>query len=75
MAKVTIRINSEVEKEGAPLRDVLQCIAEAHEGYCGHIHGDPDQMEGYHQQMLLEAVKLLTIVSEMPRTLEIQSDN
>ena len=75
MAKVTIHINSEVEEEGAPLRDVLQCIAEAHEGYCGHIHGDPDQMEGYHQQMLLEAVKLLTIVSEMPRTLEIQSDN
>ena len=74
MVKVTIHINSEVE-EGAPLRDVLQCIAEAHEGYCGHIHGDPDQMEGYHQQMLLEAVKLLTIVSEMPRTLEIQSDN
>ena len=75
MAKVTININSEVEEEGAPLRDVLQCIAEAHEGYCGHIHGDPDQMEGYHQQMLLEAVKLLTIISELPRSLEIQSKN
>ena len=75
MAKVTIRINSEVEKEGAPLRDVLQCIAEAHEGYCGHILGDPDKMEGYHQKMLLEAVKLLTIISELPRSLEIQSDN
>ena len=73
MVKVTIHINSEVE-EGAPLRDVLQCIAEAHEGYCGHIHGDPDQMEGYHQQMLLEAVKLLAIISELPRSLEIQSD-
>ena len=73
MVKVTIHINSEV-KEGAPLRDVLQCIAEAHEGYCGHIHGDPDQMEGYHQQMLLEAVKLLAIISELPRSLEIQSD-
>ena len=75
MAKVTIYINSEVEEEGAPLRDVLQCIAEAHEGYCGHIHGDPDQMEGYHQQMLLEAVKLLAIISDLPRSLEIQSDN
>ena len=75
MAKVTIRIHSEVEDDGAPLRDVLQCIAEAHEGYCGHIHGDPDQMEGYHQQMLLEAVKLLAIISELPRSLEIQSDN
>ena len=74
MAKVTIHINSEVEEEGAPLRDVLQCIAEAHEGYCGHIHGDPDQMEGYHQQMLLEAVKLLAIISKLPRSLEIQSD-
>ena len=49
MAKVMIRINSEVEKEGAPLRDVLQCIAEAHEGYCSYILGDPDKMEGYHQ--------------------------
>ena len=47
MAKVTIRINSEVEKEGAPLRDVLQCIAEAHEGYCGHILGDRNKMERY----------------------------
>jgi len=75
MAKVTISINSEVEEEGAPLRDVLQCIAEAHEGYCGHIHGDPDRMEGYHQQMLLEAVKLLAVISKLPRSLEIQSKN
>ena len=75
MAKVTIHINSDVEEEGAPLRDVLQCIAEAHEGYCGHILGDPKKMEGYHQKMLLEAVKLLTIISELPRSLEIQSDN
>jgi hypothetical protein len=34
MAKVTICINSEVEEEGAPLRDVLQRIAEAYEGHC-----------------------------------------
>ena len=34
MAKVTIPINSEVEEEGAPLRDVLQRIAEAYEGHC-----------------------------------------
>ena len=34
MAKVTIPLNSEVEEEGAPLRDVLQRIAEAHEGHC-----------------------------------------
>ncbi len=46
MVKVTIHINSEV-KEGAPLRDVLQCIAEAHEGYCGHILGDRNKMERY----------------------------
>ena len=70
MVKVTIHINSEVE-EGAPLRDVLQCIAEAHEGYCGHILGDPNKMESYHQKMLLEAAKLLTIISELPRVLEI----
>jgi hypothetical protein len=34
MAKVTICINSEVEEEWAPLRDVLQRIAEAYEGDC-----------------------------------------
>ena len=34
MAKVTIHINSDVEEEGAPLSNVLQRIAEAHEGHC-----------------------------------------
>ena len=52
MAKVTICINSEVEEYGGLLRDNLQLIAEAHEGYCSYILGDPDKMEGYHQQML-----------------------
>ena len=75
MAKVTIHINSEVEEYGVLVRDNLQLIAEAHEGYCSYILGDPDKMEGYHQQMLLEAVKLLAIISELPRSLEIQSDN
>ena len=53
MVKVTIHINSEV-KEGAPLRDVLQCIAEAHEGYCGHILGDRNKMERYSTAANLE---------------------
>ena len=75
MAAVSIRIHSEVEEYGDLLRDNLQLIAEAHEGYCSYILGDPDKMEGYHQQMLWEAVKLLTIVSELPRSLQIQSDN
>ena len=75
MAKVTIRINSDVEEYGVLVRDNLQLITEAHEGYCSYILGDPDKMEGYHQQMLWEAVKLLTIISELPRSLEIQSDN
>jgi hypothetical protein len=75
MAKVMIRINSDVEEYGVLVRDNLQLIAEAHEGYCSYILGDPDKMEGYHQQMLWEAVKLLTIISELPHSLEIQSDN
>ena len=52
MAKVMIRINSDVEEYGVLVRDNLQLIAEAHEGYCSYILGDPDKMEGYHQQML-----------------------
>ena len=75
MAKVTIRINSDVEEYGVLVRDNLQLIAEAHEGYCSYILGDPDKMEGYHQQMLWEAAKLLTIILELPHSLEIQSDN
>ena len=75
MATVSIRIHSEVEEYKDLLRDNLQLIAEAHEGYCSYILGDPNKMEGYHQQMLWEAVKLLTIVSELPRSLQIQSDN
>ena len=49
MAKVTIRINSDVEEYGVLVRDNLQLIAEAREGYCSYILGDPDKMEGYHQ--------------------------
>ena len=75
MATVSIRIHSEVEEYKDLLRDNLQLIAEAHEGYCSYILGDPNKMEGYHQQMLWEAVKLLTIVSELPRSLDIQFDN
>ena len=75
MATVSIRIHSEVEEYGDLLRDALQLTAEATEGFCSYLHGDPDKMEGYHQQMLWEAVKLLTIISELPRSLEIQSDN
>ena len=44
MAEVKIRLNSEVETEGAPLRDALQKIAQAHEQYCSHILGDHDEM-------------------------------
>ncbi|MDB2421870.1 hypothetical protein N9X05_07640 [Paracoccaceae bacterium] len=74
MAKVSIRIHSEVEEHGVLVGDKLQLIAEAHEGFCNYILGEPDKMKSYHQKMLWEAVKFLTIISELPRSLEVQSD-
>ena len=70
MAKVTIRINSDVEKEGAALRDVLQRIAEAHEKHCNHILGDPDKMKKYYQKILQETPHLLSIVIKMGNDME-----
>ena len=70
MAKVTIPINSEVEEEGAPLRDVLQRIAEAHEGHCGNILGDPDKMKKYYQKILHETPHLLSIIIKMGNDVE-----
>ena len=74
MAKVTIHINSDVEEEGAPLRDVLQRIAEAHEGYCSYILGDPDEMKRYYQTMLHEVPHLLSIIIKMGSAMEIDDD-
>lgn len=65
MAYVKIRMNCEIEEEGAPLRDVLQRISEACEGYCGHIHGDPDKMKEYHQKMVREVPILLIEITKM----------
>ena len=70
MAKVTICINSEVEEEWAPLRDVLQRIAEAHEGHCGNILGDPDKMKKYYQKILHETPHLLSIIIKMGNDVE-----
>ena len=65
MAKVTIRINSEVEDEGAPLRDVLQYINKACEGYCSHTHGRLDKMKEYHQKRMREVPILLIEITKM----------
>ena len=70
MAKVTIHINSDVEEEGAPLRDVLQRIAEAHEGHCDYILGDPDKMKKYYQKILHETPHLLSIIIKMGNDME-----
>ena len=70
MAEVKIRLHSEVEIEGAPLRDALQNIAQAHEQYCSHILGDPDEMKTNYHRILSEAILLVTIISKMPRSWE-----
>ena len=68
MAEVKIRLNGEVETEGAALRDVLQNIVQAHEQYCSHILGDPDKMETSYNRIMSEAILLFTIISKMPRS-------
>ena len=70
MAKVTICINIEVEEEVALLRDVLQRIAEAYEGHCGNILGDPDKMKKYYQKILHETPHLLSIIIKMGNDVE-----
>ena len=74
MAEVKIRLNSEVEIEGAPLRDALQNIAQAHEQYCSHILGDPDEMKRHYQTMLQEIPHLLSILIEMGTAMEIDDN-
>jgi hypothetical protein len=63
-----------VKEYGVLVGDKLQRIAKAHDGYCNYILGDPDTMQSYHQKMLREAVKLLTIISELSRSLGVQSN-
>lgn len=74
MAEVKIRLNSEVETEGAPLRDALQKIAQAHEQYCSHILGDPDEMIRHYQTMFQEILHLLSILIKMGTHIEIDDD-
>jgi hypothetical protein len=45
MAKVSIRVHSDVEEYGGLLKDSLQLTAQATEGFCSYIHGDPDIMD------------------------------
>lgn len=75
MAKVTIRLHSDVEDFGAPAVNSISLIADALEGYCGHILGDSGKMKAYHQQMLLNAVQLLEVIVKMPRSNDGLSDD
>ena len=66
MDKLTIRLHSDVEDFGAPALNSISLIADALEGYCGHVLGDPGKMKAYHQQMLLNAAQLLDVIVKMP---------
>jgi hypothetical protein len=75
MAKVTIRLHSDQEDFGAPALKSISLIADALEGYCGHILGDPGKMKAYHQQMLLNAAQLLEVIARMPQSNDGLSDD
>jgi len=75
MAKVTIRLHSDVEDFGAPALNSISLIAGALEDYCGYILGDPRKMEAYHEQMLLNAAQLLAVIVKMPRNNDGQSED
>ncbi|MDA9823184.1 hypothetical protein N9C56_11865 [Paracoccaceae bacterium] len=65
MAKVTIRIHSEVEEYGEQLKDTLQLTAEAIEGFLGYLHGDQDIMDEQYTKIVLAHAQLLGLVSRI----------
>ena len=70
MAKVSISVNSDVEDYGAPLRDSLQLTAEAFEGFCSYILGDPDIMEEQYKKIILSHAQFVGIVTRMRNDLD-----
>ena len=66
MAKVTIRIHSDVDDCGATALNSISLIADALEDYCAYILGDQRKMKVFHQKMLRNAAQLLDVIVKMP---------
>ena len=70
MATISIRIHSEVEEYGDLLRDALQLTAEATEGFCSYLHGDPDIMDEQYNKIVLAHAQFLGILDQIRYNLE-----
>jgi len=73
MAKVSIRIHSEVEEYVDLLKDALQLTAEATEGFCSYLHGDPDIMDEQYNKIVLAHAQFLDIIAQIRYNLEMPS--
>ena len=71
MAKVSIRIHSDVEEYGALLKGSLQLTAEATEEFCSYIHGDQDIMDEQYNKIILAHAQFLGIITQIRYNLEI----
>ena len=65
MAKVSIRVNSEVEEHGVLLQDILQITAEATEGFCSQLHGYQDKINEQYKKIVLAHAQFIGIVAEI----------
>ncbi|MDA0224054.1 MAG: hypothetical protein O3C11_12300 [Proteobacteria bacterium] len=65
MAKVSIRVHSDVEEYGGLLKDSLRLTAEATEGFCSYIHGDPDIMDEQYNKIVLAHAQFLGILAQI----------
>ena len=63
MAKVSIRVNSEVEEHGVLLQDTLQLTAEATEEFCSQLHGDQDKINEQYKKIVLAHAQFIGIVA------------
>ena len=59
MAKLSIRIHTDFEEYGVPLRNSLQLTAEATEGFCSYIHGDQEILAEQYKKIVMAQAEFL----------------
>ena len=59
MAKVKMRLHSDVDNLGEPVENYLQQIADATEGYFSYVLGCEEKREEHYKQAMLANAQLL----------------
>ena len=69
MAKVRIRLHSDVDDLGEPVENYLQQIADATEGYFSYILGCEQQREEHYKQAILANAQFLSELTRVRNNL------